>query len=115
MPASAKAGRIWSCRHLWASPSSFLTSLRVATSCAEGGMPSGPTWMPDRSGRCYPDHEEFIHVGARNGNELHALEQRIALVLGLFEDAPLERQQTQLVVDVAAGNSGRRFVFFQGR
>jgi len=68
----------------------------------------------------YPDHEEFIHIGTRNGNEFYAFEQRIVLVLGLLEHAPLEGQQTQLAVDIEmrgiqGRNLGRRLVLFHSR
>ena len=50
-----------------------------------------------------PDHEKFVEVGAKNGEELHALQQRIAFVFGLLEYAPLEGQQAQFTIDVQLG------------
>jgi len=45
-------------------------------------------------------HEELVEIGTENGEELHALEQRVGLVLGLFEHAALKSQQTQLAIHV---------------
>ncbi len=45
-------------------------------------------------------HEELVEVGAGDGEELDALEQRVRRILRLREDALVERQPAQLAVDV---------------
>jgi hypothetical protein len=45
------------------------------------------------------DHEEFVEVGAENGKELDAFEQRVGIILGLFEDAGLELEQAEFAID----------------
>ncbi len=45
-------------------------------------------------------HEELIHVRTEDGEEFHALEQRITFILRLFQHAPLELQQAEFAVDV---------------
>ena len=49
--------------------------------------------------RRHPDHEELVQVGRDDGEELHPLEQRVAFVLGLQQDALVELQPAQLAVD----------------
>ncbi len=44
-------------------------------------------------------HEELVHVAAAYGDELHALEDGVAGVLGLLEAAPVELEPGQLPVD----------------
>jgi hypothetical protein len=46
------------------------------------------------------DHEELVEVGAGDRQELHPLEQRMALVLRLREHALVELEPAQLPVDV---------------
>ena len=50
----------------------------------------------------YPHHKKLVEVGAQDGQELHALQQRIPVVLGLFQNAPLKSQQAELPIDVEA-------------
>ena len=45
-------------------------------------------------------HEELVEVRGRDGEELHALEQRLALVLGLVQHAAVEREPGELAVEV---------------
>jgi hypothetical protein len=45
-------------------------------------------------------HEELIEIRADDGEELHALEQWVAAVARLVENSIVERQPTQLAVDV---------------
>ena len=47
-----------------------------------------------------PDHEELVEVGPVDRDELEPLEQRVALVERLFEDAVVELQPRELAVDV---------------
>ncbi len=54
-------------------------------------------------------HEELVHVGAEDGEEFDALEERVVLVQRLFEDAVLELQQAQLTVDEEFGVEGLSF------
>ena len=44
-------------------------------------------------------HEELVEVGAGDGEELDALEQRVRRILRLRQDALVERQPAQLAVD----------------
>jgi len=56
------------------------------------------------------DLEEFIEVGADDGEELGAFEQRVGLVLGLLQHAAIKSQPAQLAVgidDLAAPGLGR--------
>jgi hypothetical protein len=48
----------------------------------------------------YPHHEELGEIRADDGQELDALEKRVPLVLGLFEHAAEEGQETQLAIEV---------------
>ena len=48
-------------------------------------------------------HEELVHIGANEGQEHQALEQRIAVVLRLFQHAPLEVDEAELAIDVERG------------
>ena len=49
--------------------------------------------------------EELVEVRADDREELHALEQRHALVLGLVQHAPAEVQVGQLAVEVELGRA----------
>ncbi len=69
------------------------------------------------------DHEELVEVGGGDRQEAQALEQRVAAVARLFEDAAVEGEPGQLAVDEAFGRGGidgesglvslRRHGFFQ--
>ena len=48
----------------------------------------------------YADLEELVEVRARNAQELHAFQQRDALVLGLLQHALIELQERQFPVDI---------------
>ena len=43
--------------------------------------------------------EEFVEIARRDGEEFQALEQRISLVLGLFEDTAIEREPGSVAVE----------------
>ena len=62
-------------------------------------------------------HVELIEVRCRDGQEAEALKQRVALVLGFLENAPVEMQPGQLTVKEPArpecGNPGARIVRLQ--
>jgi hypothetical protein len=62
-------------------------------------------------------HEELVEVGRVDRQELQALEQRVAIVLGLVQDAPAEVQVRELAVQVQLGSSeiGRRDIGDAGR
>ena len=47
------------------------------------------------------DHEEFVEVACRDRQESQPLEQRMARIACLFEDAAVERQPGQLAVEIA--------------
>ena len=47
-----------------------------------------------------PDHEELVEIGPEDRDELEPLEQRVALVERLLEDAVVELEPRQLAVDV---------------
>ena len=51
----------------------------------------------------HPDHEKLVQVRAEDRQKLDALEQRIAGVLGLFENTLVEIQPTQFAVDEMFG------------
>ena len=48
-------------------------------------------------------HEELVEVGAGDGEELHALEQRMRRIVRLSEHALVELEPAQLAVDVERG------------
>jgi hypothetical protein len=73
--------------------------------------------LPTQAGD--PHHVELVEVRGRDRQEAQALQQRVALVLGLFEHTPVELEPRQLAVEEAArtegGNPRRRiepFNFF---
>ncbi len=41
----------------------------------------------------HANHEEFVDIRPENGHELHAFEQRRSAIFGLFQHAPLKREQ----------------------
>ena len=51
----------------------------------------------------YADHEEFVEVGAENGEEFQPLQQRRALVFRFLEHAGIELQPAKLAVDEQFG------------
>ena len=53
-------------------------------------------------------HVEFVEVGGRDRQEAQALEQRVALVLRLFEHAAIELQPGQLAIVEPGRPLGRR-------
>ena len=59
--------------------------------------------------------EELVEVAARDAQELEPLKQWIAVVLGLFEHAPVKLQQAQLAIDVEFGVADRQRVRVQRR
>ena len=54
------------------------------------------------------DLEELVEVAGEDGQEAHALEQRVALVDGLVQHAVVELEPRQLAVDVRDLRSGCR-------
>ncbi len=50
--------------------------------------------------RRHPDHEELVEVRRRDGEELHAFEQRVGGVARLIEHALVELEPAQLTVDI---------------
>ena len=40
----------------------------------------------------HPDHEKFIEITGKNGQEFDTLQQRITLITGLFQDPAVEFQ-----------------------
>ena len=48
----------------------------------------------------HPDHEKLIQVGAEDGQELDALQERHVSILSLFQNPPIELQPAQLAVDI---------------
>ena len=47
-----------------------------------------------------PDLEKFVQVGAHDGQEAHALKERMAVALGLLEHPAVEREPAQLAVEI---------------
>jgi len=73
-----------------------LASRRMAINWERGLMPSGPISMPRihlRGQSRHADHVELIEVRPHNRQELHPLEERVLLVLRLFQHAALEGQK----------------------
>ena len=52
---------------------------------------------------CHANHEELVEVAPGDAEELHALEQRMGRVAGLFEHTLVEREPAQLAIDVERG------------
>ena len=55
-----------------------------------------------------PDHEEFVEIAARDGQEAQPLEQRVGGVARFLEHAAVERQPAQLAVEITRSGLGRR-------
>ena len=55
----------------------------------------------------HPHHVELVEVGGRDRQEAQALEQRVAGILRLFQNAPIELQPGQLAIVEASGALGR--------
>ena len=55
-----------------------------------------------------PDHEEFVEIASRDGEEAEPLEQRVGGISSLLEHAPVEREPAQLSVEVAFPRRQRR-------
>ena len=77
---------------------------RIAASCSRGGHAVG-----GRGGHAggdlvlqprNPDHEELVQVGAEDGQELDAFEQRMPAIVRLFQHAAVELEPAQLAVEV---------------
>jgi len=49
------------------------------------------------------DLEKLVEVGAEDGEEADALEERVAVALGLLEDAAVEGEPAQLAVEIGGG------------
>ena len=62
--------------------------------------------LGDQAGHAH--HEKLVQVGADNGQELDALQQRIPFVLSLLQYAALEGEQAQLAVKVELRRIQRR-------
>jgi hypothetical protein len=54
-------------------------------------------------GRRHPDHVELVQVRRHDGEELHALEQRVRGIERLRENALVEFEPAQLAIDVERG------------
>ena len=52
-------------------------------------------------------HVEFIEVGGGDGQKAQALEQRVAEIVRLLQDAAIELQPGQLAIEIARRTSGR--------
>ena len=64
--------------------------------------------LVDQAGHAH--HEKLVHIGAHDGKEFDALQQRIAFVLGLLQHPELKREQAQLAVDIELRRTqGRNF------
>jgi hypothetical protein len=51
----------------------------------------------------HPDHEELVEIVGRNRQKTQALQQRVARILRLLQDAPVEVQPGQLAIDETLG------------
>ena len=81
-------------------------------SCSAGVRPSGLLGdhvladLADQAGDA--DHEELVEIVGRDRQEPQLLEQRMVLVRGLLQHAPVELQPGQLAVDEALGSVQQR-------
>ena len=48
----------------------------------------------------HANHEELVEIGAEDGEELDAFQQRVLIVLGFLQHAPLERQQAEFAIQI---------------
>ncbi len=48
-------------------------------------------------------HEELVQIGADDGEEAYALQQRVRVIVRFLQHAPLKAQQSQLAVHIKAG------------
>ncbi len=46
------------------------------------------------------DFEEFVEVGADDGEEFETFEERLGGILGFFEDALVEFEPTELTIEI---------------
>src|SRR6266566_3594157 len=46
------------------------------------------------------NHQELVKIGLKDGKELHAFQQRMTTILGLFKHTPVKLDPTQLTVDI---------------
>ena len=82
----------------------------MRSSCSAGVSPStlgvsmpATTWPAQAR---HAHHVELVEVGGGDRQEAQALEQRMALVLGFLEHAPVELEPGQLAVEKAARAEG---------
>jgi hypothetical protein len=54
--------------------------------------------LPQQAGKAH--HVEFVEVVGGDGQEFHALEQRMRVVACLCEDAAVEPQPAQLAIEI---------------
>ena len=75
----------------------------MATSCADGLIPSGPASAEpgiDLSNQAgHADHEELVQVGAQDREELHALQKWVRFVLRFLENAVLKGEQAEFAIE----------------
>jgi hypothetical protein len=45
-------------------------------------------------------HKKLVQVGAHNCEKLHSLQQRVALILGFFQNPVLKLKQAEFPIDV---------------
>jgi hypothetical protein len=55
------------------------------------------------------DHEKLVEIRSEDRQKLHALQERIGLVLGFFQHAGIEFEPAQLAVDEMLGQEGGGF------
>lgn len=65
-------------------------------SCARAGLRS---WLQQRQAGD-PDHHEFVDVVCEDGEEFDAFEEEVAEVCGFFEDAAVELDERDFLVDI---------------
>jgi hypothetical protein len=64
-----------------------------------GGVGAGHAFIEQDVQTADADHEEFVQVGAGDGQELQSLQRRQRLVAGLVENALVELQPGELAVE----------------
>jgi hypothetical protein len=56
------------------------------------------------------DFEEFVEVGADNGEKLETFEERLGGILSFLEDALVKFEPTELTIEVRGGVEGHKVI-----
>ena len=61
------------------------------------------------------DFEEFVEVGADDGEEFESFEKGLGWILGLFEDALIKGKPAELTIEVRGGVEGHQGIISERR